>query len=100
MPTIGGSVIQNAWRVPDREALISSGRRWTWAELDDDVARAAGRLAAVGLGRGDRCAVLSTNTPEMASGAAASRWGTRRPTPLHPVDRMRSSVREVNGHFV
>ncbi len=65
MPTIGGSVIQNARRVPGREALISGGRRWTWAELDDEVARAAGRLAAAGLGRGDRCAVLSANTPEM-----------------------------------
>jgi non-ribosomal peptide synthetase component E (peptide arylation enzyme) len=52
MPTIGGSVIQNARRVPDREALVSSDRRWTWAELDDKVARAAGRLAAAGLGRG------------------------------------------------
>ena len=74
MPTIGGSVIQNAWRVPDREALIAGGRRWTWAELDDDVARAAGRLAAAGLGRGDRCAVLSTNIPEMVIASfAASR---------------------------
>jgi len=46
MPTIGGSVIQNARRVPGREALISGGRRWTWAALDDEVARAAGRPAA------------------------------------------------------
>ena len=86
MPTIGGSVIQNARQVPDREALVSSDRRWTWAELYGKVARAASRLAAAGLGRGDRCADLSTNTPEMVS--------------HDTVDRMRSSVREFNGHLV
>lgn len=72
MPTIGGSVIQNARRVPHREALIAEDRRWTWAELDRAAARAAGVLAAAGVGHGDRVALMSGNTPEMVIAAFAT----------------------------
>ncbi|WP_067671436.1 class I adenylate-forming enzyme family protein [Nocardia miyunensis] len=64
MPTIGGTVVHNARRVPGREALVAGSQRWTWRELDDLVARVAGTLAAAGLGKGDRFAVLSANCPE------------------------------------
>jgi len=64
MPTIGGSVIHNAGRVPDRTALIAGHRRWTWAELDRAVAQVAARLRSAGLRPGERFAMIAGNTPE------------------------------------
>jgi fatty-acyl-CoA synthase/feruloyl-CoA synthase len=63
MPTIGGSVIHNAARVPDRTALVGQHKRWTWRELEQDVGRAAGRLRAAGLAKGDRFAMVAANEP-------------------------------------
>ncbi|MEJ8279450.1 class I adenylate-forming enzyme family protein [Pseudonocardia spirodelae] len=64
MPTLGSTLIQNARRVPDREALVHDGRRWSWAGLADAARRTAGALDALGLGPGDRFAVLSGNRAE------------------------------------
>ena len=57
---------------PDAEALTFGDVRWTWAQWHDRIRRAAGGLAALGLGRGDRVAVLDKNNPaclEVALGA-------------------------------
>ena len=45
---------------PDATALIDAGtdERWTFAELDRDVERVAGRLAALGIGAGDHLVSL------------------------------------------
>jgi acyl-CoA synthetase (AMP-forming)/AMP-acid ligase II len=48
---------------PDREALAFGDRRWTWAQVDDRVRRAAGALRAAGVGPGHRFAVLDKNHP-------------------------------------
>jgi fatty-acyl-CoA synthase len=40
---------------------LATGRRWTYAQLDDSVARAAGVLRRRGLGEGERLAVLARN---------------------------------------
>ncbi|WP_141013334.1 acyl-CoA synthetase [Nocardioides sambongensis] len=51
---------------PDRVALVmaGSGRRLTYAELDERSLRLANHLRAAGLRRGDVVALLSDNTPE------------------------------------
>ncbi len=49
---------------PSGEALVCEGLRLSWRELDARVARAAGGLAARGVGRGDRVALFLTNRPE------------------------------------
>lgn len=51
---------------PDAEALydVSSGRRWTYAALQHDALRWAGRLAQHGVVRGDRVAILAHNRGE------------------------------------
>lgn len=64
MPTLGSTLIQNARRVPDREALVYDGRRWSWYELAEAARRTAGALEALGLGPGERLAVLSGNRAE------------------------------------
>jgi fatty-acyl-CoA synthase/feruloyl-CoA synthase len=68
MPTIGGTVVLNARRVPDHEALVAGptgAQRWTWSELDAEVGRVAGALEAAGLRHGDRLALMSGNRPDV-----------------------------------
>ncbi len=48
---------------PDAEAMTYLGRSWTWAQWHDRVRRAAGGLAALGVGRGDVVAFLDKNHP-------------------------------------
>ena len=52
------------YRYADRTALIFEDRRWSYAEMDDDVNALAAGLRAHGIGRGDRVAVLAMNLPE------------------------------------
>lgn len=51
---------------PDRIALIASGRSWTFAELDEEVTRAARRLAGLRVKSGDRVVTLLHNGPDAA----------------------------------
>src|SRR5919205_1352120 len=52
----------NATRVPAREALVFGDRRLTWAQLDQEVERFAAALCVLGLGKGDRCALMAPNS--------------------------------------
>jgi fatty-acyl-CoA synthase len=63
MPTIGAMVAQNAQRVPETEAVVAGDVRWTWRELEERVAVAAGVLRSLGLRHGDRLGVIAANTP-------------------------------------
>jgi long-chain acyl-CoA synthetase len=59
-----------AAEVPDRVALVEawSGRRVTWAELDDEVDRVARGLNALGLVAGYRVVIALTNSTEFVAG--------------------------------
>jgi long-chain acyl-CoA synthetase len=46
------------------DALLFEGRRWTWRELDREVARVAAGLAARGVARGERVVLFLGNLPE------------------------------------
>ncbi len=48
----------------DKEALIGSGQRYTYAGLRDEVRRVAKGLHALGVRRGDKVAILMGNKPE------------------------------------
>jgi long-chain acyl-CoA synthetase len=63
-----------AARVPSRVALRTPGDEvsLSWAEYAAAVKRAAGALAALGVGRGDRVAYLSRNRPELAIAEVAA----------------------------
>ncbi|GAB7142191.1 3-((3aS,4S,7aS)-7a-methyl-1,5-dioxo-octahydro-1H-inden-4-yl)propanoate--CoA ligase FadD3 [Mycobacterium riyadhense] len=49
-------------QLPDHAALITEDRSFTWAELRDEVYRAAAALIALGVQPGDRVAIWSPNT--------------------------------------
>jgi fatty-acyl-CoA synthase len=54
---------QRALRTPERKALHFEGRTWTFAEMQQEIVDCAGRLHALGVGKGDRVAFLGLNQP-------------------------------------
>jgi fatty-acyl-CoA synthase len=64
--TIGDNLARTVSRFPDREALVdvSSGRRWTYAEMDAAVDALALGLLAHGIVAGDRVGIWAPNCPE------------------------------------
>src|SRR3970040_2210327 len=48
--------------VPDRVALVCEGESRTFAELQERVTRLANALQALGIGRGDKVAVMALNS--------------------------------------
>ncbi|GMA40879.1 AMP-binding protein [Mobilicoccus caccae] len=64
--TIGANLERTVAAFGDREALVdvATGRRWTYAEFDDEVNRLAKGLIGVGLAVGDRIGIWSPNCPE------------------------------------
>jgi fatty-acyl-CoA synthase len=60
-------VARNAGHRPDAPALgcAEDGRTTTWGELDDRVGRLATALADLGVGPGDRVALVSENHPRV-----------------------------------
>ena len=51
-----------ARQLPDHDALVAPDRRFTFAQLRDEVRRAAGAMIAIGVAPGDRVAIWSPNT--------------------------------------
>lgn len=66
MLDVGKALIQAAERAPGAEALVDGDRRWTYAELLQDVCKLAGGLANLGLAPGDRMVSVFQNTAEAA----------------------------------
>jgi fatty-acyl-CoA synthase len=64
--TIGVNFERTVAALPEREALVefSSGRRWTWAELNRDVDDLARGLVGAGIEKGDRVGVWAPNCAE------------------------------------
>ncbi|HYB32357.1 MAG TPA: fatty acyl-CoA synthetase [Steroidobacteraceae bacterium] len=58
---IGELVARSAARCPEKTALVYGPQRYSYRELDATINGAAGALAAHGLARGDRVALLSHN---------------------------------------
>ena len=61
---------------PDHAAVLAGDDRWTYGELDRAANALARHLAARGIGRGDRVAVMTSNRPEFVVAVhAASKVG-------------------------
>lgn len=76
MKTIPGALRATARRVPDTVAIKFADFECTYAEFDAEVDRTAHALAGLGLGRGDRFALMGTNSDRfIVAFYAASRVG-------------------------
>jgi long-chain acyl-CoA synthetase len=65
-----------AAELPDHVAILAGEDRWTYGELDRAANAMAQHLAAHGVGRGDRVAVMTSNRPEfVVTVHAASKLG-------------------------
>jgi long-chain acyl-CoA synthetase len=56
---------------PERPAMLTQDRSWTWRELDQDVDRLAGLLRRIGIQPGDTIGFLLTKRPEVITGFLA-----------------------------
>jgi acyl-CoA synthetase (AMP-forming)/AMP-acid ligase II len=63
---IGDILVNNVRLFPGRTGVIDgqTGQRRTWAEINDRVNRLASALARLGVGKGERVAVMSANSAE------------------------------------
>jgi acyl-CoA synthetase (AMP-forming)/AMP-acid ligase II len=62
-------------RYPDRTAVHFAGRNRTFAELGERVAKLAGALRELGMGPGDRIAMLALNSDRYLEYQLAVPWG-------------------------
>lgn len=65
--TLGDLLRRSAARTPNRTAVMCGDVAWTYAELDTLCNRLAAGLAACGIVRGDRVAILSRNSHAFAA---------------------------------
>src|SRR5687767_8739493 len=63
--TVASLFAAQARRFPERIAVVDGERQVSYARLDDRARRLASLLAARGVGRGDRVAVLAENRLEI-----------------------------------
>ncbi len=74
-------------QAPDNAtALIApeTGREWSYGALRAQVVALAESLAALGIGRGDRVAIVLPNGPEIVAAFLAVVWGGAVAAPLNP----------------
>ena len=62
MPTIDGALRATASRIPDADAIKFGNVELTYGQLDEAVERAACALVDLGVIKGDRVALMSTNS--------------------------------------
>ena len=62
--TLGDLIVEIAKRFPDREAIVFRRKRYTYRQFREEVDRRAKALLALGVGKGERVAVLMTNCPD------------------------------------
>ena len=64
--TIGENFERTVAAYPNGDALVdmASGRRWTYAELNDEIDVVARGLMALGIERGERVGMWAPNCPE------------------------------------
>jgi len=63
---VGDFLTNSAERAPDQVALIGRGQRLSYAQFDQEANRLANALIELGLEKGAKVAILSTNCPEYA----------------------------------
>ncbi|WP_329307355.1 amino acid adenylation domain-containing protein [Streptomyces sp. NBC_01260] len=96
--SLPGLVTRHAARTPDAPAVESAGRTLTYAQLDDRVARLAGRLVRLGAGPGRIVALaLARGSDWPVAALAVQRTGAAYlpVDPAHPAGRIRRVLDEA-----
>jgi acyl-CoA synthetase (AMP-forming)/AMP-acid ligase II len=98
-------VLERAAQLGDKPALVDgiSGRTMTYAQLRDNVLRAAASLAARGFQKGDVFAVFSPNVPEYAVAfhAAALLGGINTTiNPLYTAEEVAFQLKDAGAKFM
>ena len=65
---LASTLTQSALNWPEKVALVFEGRRWTYAQWNRAVNKAAHAFRAAGIGKGERVAFLTYNLPEQVTG--------------------------------
>ena len=79
-----------------REKDFGIWQTWTWAEVLDEVRALACGLAALGLRRGDKLAIIGDNRPQLYWSMVAAQAIGAVPVPMyHTTERMKSFIRSV-----
>lgn len=81
----------------DAIALICRGRTTTYGELRDQVDHLRGGLSSLGIGRGDRIALLFSNGPHLATCYLAALGLGAVTVPLNPLSPARELEREIGA---
>lgn len=79
-----------------REAVVKDGRRATYGELGQAVAAVAALLADLGIGPGERLALLMANAPGYLSACFGALAAGAVVVPLNPASRAREVARTVS----
>jgi fatty-acyl-CoA synthase len=64
VPRLDAILARAALSDPDREAVVFGEQSWTYSQVHERACRLAGALAALGLRKGERVALWTTNRPE------------------------------------
>jgi long-chain acyl-CoA synthetase len=101
--SVFGMLERSAGRFPDRPALAWFGRRISYRELLERVERCSGVLAQLGVGRGDRVALVLPNCPQfVVAYYACARLGavTVGNNPLYSKREMEHQLRDCAPRVV
>lgn len=83
--TLGGMLLGSVARHADQRALVFDGRSWTYAELGQATWRTARALAAIGVTKGSRVAVLMPSTADWLTAAFAAALNGAVLVPVSPL---------------
>ncbi|GAA3992474.1 long-chain fatty acid--CoA ligase [Comamonas faecalis] len=81
------NVAVNAWRYPDKAALVFMGRETSYRQLHDEAERLAAQLAAWGVGKGDRVLLYMQNCPQWVVAHFAILRTNAVVVPVNPMNR-------------
>src|SRR6201996_845432 len=81
--TIPAVLDRIARELPDHNALVTPDRTLTFAELRDEVRRAAAAMIAMGMRAGDRVAIWSPNTWHWVVACLATHYAGATVVPLN-----------------
>jgi fatty-acyl-CoA synthase len=80
---LAATLAQSAQKWPGKTALVFEGRRWSYAQWNRWVNKAAHAFRAAGIGKGDRVAFLTYNLPEQVTGFYALQKIGAVPVPIN-----------------